>query len=246
MPEKTELCPTTVVVLAPPSPPPHSFLHTIPRAPGVTERATLQLLYHMMAAVNAAGVLASVILLLSARAGAFVVPCSSRARAASCVPVSLDGRRASGGIGQVEARSQLRCGGGLREPPQAALFSSWRGHQRNQQRRRRRRERPTTTTAFPAATATTRGESSAAGFMNARRCGANEEAGEEDEIPQEQPRRRHQTRGSGQQQTRADFLKGGASVAGFAAVVLGGQQQVPYMMQNTVRCSTCKTRHQFP
>lgn len=178
--------------------------------------------------MNGTGVITAVLTLFTVRAGAFVVSPSSGAVDASCVSRAV-GRR-SGGIRTsttlAELHSRQRCRrerklqqGQDQEQDQrhTVLFSSRRRQHTSQQRQRRPRGRA----GFDHLPA----ESTA--IMNMRPSNGEEAEGEL-QLRRQQPRpprQQHQPQGRGQQ-TRAEFLRAGASLAGLTAVVLGAQQQV--------------------
>ncbi|CAM9592851.1 unnamed protein product [Ectocarpus fasciculatus] len=172
------------------------------------------------------------LLSLATRAGAFAF---SSAPSESCFRGTVNNRgssSSSSGSGRrslASRRAAPRCS--RREMQRHSRhdvsfgLSSWRQHSRQVGRQQQRRrhglvEHP------PAATATAMSMSMHQGDVN----GKEEEEEEEEEDGLDQVRRRlpqqqqQQPKGRGQQ-SRADFLRTGASMVGFAAAVLGAQQQ---------------------
>eukprot|EP00903_Cladosiphon_okamuranus_P020354 g18674.t1 len=185
--------------------------------------------------MNGTGVITVVLTLLTVRVGAFVTPPQAVAIDgidgidgvdASCVSRAVCRRR--GGTGSALAElgsSQRRCRRERQQQQQQqqmVLRSSRRHEQTSQQRQRRRFGRAGSAHLFARPTAT----------MNMR-LGARTGEGEDElelrrkppRIPREQQQQQQrQSQGHGQQ-SRADFLRAGASLAGLTATVLGAQQQ---------------------
>lgn len=179
-----------------------------------------------LAAMKAACALAALLVSIPARAGAFVAsPSSYGALGDSCfcsASGSMNGRRS-----RAVSHSPQRCNREQQQQQEQehchhhqqarmSLFYSRRHQHTAQQRQRRRRclagsGHPPTGTET--ATATTMSLCSGS-------------SSSEGDLEQQQPQPQQQQQQRGPQQTRADFLRAGASVAGFAAVVLGAQKQV--------------------
>lgn len=167
-------------------------------------------------AMNGTGVITVVLTLLTARAGAFVASPLSGATDASCVsPAVRSGGTSSLAELPYQQRHRRERQQQRQQKPNMILFSS-RQHQQHtsQQRQRRRRGR--------AGSDHLQGGSTS--IMNMHP--GSSEGEDEDHRPQPRlPREQHKPPGRGQQ-TRADFLRAGASLAGLTAVVLGAQQEV--------------------